>query len=170
MNLKATLVTYKNIGYQLLGLILVGLGIVGIVLPVMPTTIFFILALACFTRSSPKLAAWLLNHPRYGTTLRHWQDHKIVPTKAKWYAGLGMSLGFILLLMSDPAGWVIYLIAVIESVVMIYLISRPSALTQPQCNVMKQKQIKLLCIFMAVLIHGITIAIIIYKPVSGAIT
>ncbi|NMM40597.1 YbaN family protein [Pseudoalteromonas arctica] len=126
MNLKVTLVTYKNIGYQLLGLALVGLGIIGIVLPVMPTTIFFILALACFTRSSPKLAAWLLNHPRYGATLRHWQKHKVVPVKAKWFAGIGMLFGFILLLLSSPPWWVIILVAIIEMAVMAYLISRPS--------------------------------------------
>lgn len=70
MNLKVALVAYKNAGYQLLGLALVGLGIIGILLPVMPTTIFFILALACFTRSSPKLATWLLEHPRY--VIRNW--------------------------------------------------------------------------------------------------
>ncbi|MBE0377234.1 YbaN family protein [Pseudoalteromonas prydzensis] len=128
MNLKVTLVTYKNVGYQLLGLALVGLGIIGIVLPVMPTTIFFILALACFTRSSPKLAAWLLNHPRYGATLRHWQEHKVVPVKAKWFAGTGMLFGFILLLLSSPAWWVLVMVASIEIAVMIYLLSRPSKL------------------------------------------
>ncbi|MBE0458136.1 YbaN family protein [Pseudoalteromonas sp. KG3] len=128
MSLKVTLVTYKNVGYQLLGLALVGLGIIGIVLPVMPTTIFFILALACFTRSSPKLAAWLLNHPRYGATLRHWQEHKVVPVKAKWFAGTGMLFGFILLLLSSPAWWVLVMVASIEIAVMIYLLSRPSKL------------------------------------------
>lgn len=126
MNLKVTLATYKNVGYQLLGLALVGLGIIGIALPVMPTTIFFILALACFTRSSPKLAAWLLNHPRYGATLRHWQEHKVVPVKAKWFAGIGMLFGFILLLLSSPAWWVIILVATIEIAVMAYLLNRPS--------------------------------------------
>lgn len=94
----------------------------------MPTTIFFILALACFTRSSPKLAAWLLNHPRYGATLRHWQEHKVVPVKAKWFAGTGMLFGFILLLLSSPAWWVLVMVASIEIAVMIYLLSRPSKL------------------------------------------
>ena len=126
MNLKETLLAYKNVGYQLLGLVLVGLGIIGMVLPVMPTTIFFILALACFTRSSPKLTAWLLNHPRYGATLRHWQEHKVVPVKAKWFAGIGMLFGFILLVLSSPAWWVITLVATIEIAVMAYLLNRPS--------------------------------------------
>ncbi|MEH6394496.1 YbaN family protein [Pseudoalteromonas sp.] len=126
MNLKVTLVTYKNVGYQLLGLALVGLGIIGIVLPVMPTTIFFILALACFTRSSPKLTAWLLNHPRYGATLRHWQEHKVVPVKAKWFAGTGMLFGFILLSLSSPPWWILVMVASIEIAVMVYLLSRPS--------------------------------------------
>lgn len=128
MNLKETLIAYKNVGYQLFGLVLVGLGIIGMVLPVMPTTIFFILALACFTRSSPKLAAWLLNHPRYGATLNDWQEHKIVPIKAKWYAGIGMLFGFVILFMSSPAAWVLLVVAVIECSVMIYLLSRPSSL------------------------------------------
>ena len=126
MNLKVALVAYKNAGYQLLGLALVGLGVIGILLPVMPTTIFFILALACFTRSSPKLATWLLEHPRYGATLRHWHSHKVVPLKAKWFAGIGMLIGFIFLLYSSPHSWVIVLVAVVEVLVLTYLISKPS--------------------------------------------
>lgn len=126
MKVKSTLATYKNVCYQLLGLLLVALGIVGAVLPVMPTTIFFILALACFTRSSPKLAAWLLNHRRYGVTLQHWQTHKVVPIKAKWCAGIGMLLGLVVLMSSAPPWWVVTLVAIIELIVMIYLLLRPS--------------------------------------------
>ena len=105
---------------------LVALGIIGIFLPVMPTTIFFILALTCFTRSSPALEHWLLNHPRYGETLQQWQAHKVVPVKAKCYAAIGMLIGFIFLLYSAAPIWIIYLVAVIEISVMIYLILRPS--------------------------------------------
>jgi uncharacterized membrane protein YbaN (DUF454 family) len=130
MNLKAALVAYKNTGYQLLGLALVGLGVIGILLPVMPTTIFFILALACFTRSSPKLATWLLEHPRYGATLRHWHSHKVVPLKAKWCAGFGMFAGFVILVLSAPPSWVIALVAMIELAVMVYLLTRPSRIPE----------------------------------------
>ena len=127
MNVKTVLAASKNSCYQAVGLLMVALGIIGIALPVMPTTIFFILALACFTRSSPKLSAWLLNHPRYGESLRHWQEHKIVPTRAKFLAAFGMVLGYIFLLQSAAPVWVMYLVAVIEIGVLGYLINRPSA-------------------------------------------
>lgn len=108
------------------GIIFVGLGFVGMALPVMPTTIFFILALACFTRSSPKFANWLLTHPKFGEPLRLWHDHQVIPSKGKWGAGLGMLLGFIILAFSQPAIWVLMLVASIEMAVMAYIISKPS--------------------------------------------
>lgn len=108
------------------GIIFVGLGFIGMALPVMPTTIFFILALACFTRSSPKFANWLLTHPKFGEPLRLWQDHQVIPSKGKWGAGLGMLLGFIILVFSQPAIWVLMLVASIEMAVMAYIISKPS--------------------------------------------
>jgi len=127
VNIKTAFICYKNLWFKALGLLLVALGIIGIVLPVMPTTIFFILALTCFTRSSPELEKWLLNHPRYGATLQQWQAHKVVPVKAKCYAAIGMLIGFIFLLYSAAPIWVIYLVAAIEISVMIYLILRPSS-------------------------------------------
>ena len=131
MNIKATFIYYKNAWLKALGLLLVALGIVGIALPIMPTTIFFILALTCFTRSSPALEHWLLNHPRYGTTLQQWQIHKVVPIKAKCYAAIGMLIGFVFLLYSSAPVWVIYLVAVIELSVLVYLILRPSKPPKP---------------------------------------
>jgi uncharacterized protein len=130
MNIKAAFLSCKKVWLKVAGLLFVVIGIVGIALPVMPTTPFFILALACFTRSSPTLEQKLLNHPRYGITLQQWQAHQVVPLKAKYYAAIGMLLGFVLLLYSAPPLWVVYLVATIEISVLIYLILRPS--TPPQ--------------------------------------
>ncbi|MGE6463142.1 YbaN family protein [Pseudoalteromonas tetraodonis] len=127
MSIKNVFIYYKNFGFKLLGLLCVLLGIIGVVLPVMPTTPFLILALACFARSSAALESWLLNHPRFGTTLQHWRAHQVVPVKAKYAAGIGMLIGFIFLLYSSPPAWVIALVAVVEVLVLTYLISKPSA-------------------------------------------
>ncbi|AXV66720.1 DUF454 domain-containing protein [Pseudoalteromonas lipolytica] len=147
MNVRTVFTAYKNGCYQLLGLLMVGLGIIGIALPVMPTTIFFILALGCFTRSSPALSAWLLNHPRYGESLRYWQLYKVVPLRAKFLAGLGMAVGYFFLLQSAAPIWVMYLIAVIEVCVLGYLINRPSKPNHPtliQLNISTRLQLMLL--------------------------
>ena len=127
MKIQNVFIYYKNIGFKLLGLLCVLLGIIGVVLPVMPTTPFLILALACFARSSAALESWLLNHPRFGTTLQHWRAHQVVPVKAKYAAGIGMLIGFIFLLYNSPPAWIIALVAVVEVLVMAYLISKPSA-------------------------------------------
>ena len=66
-----------------LGLLCVGLAFIGIFIPGIPTTPFLIVALWAFAQSSKKFHAWLLNHKRFGTVLRNWESHKVVPIKAK---------------------------------------------------------------------------------------
>ena len=61
----------------------VGLGFIGIFVPGIPTTIFLIIALWSFARSSKKFHTWLLNHKRFGPILRNWESHKVVPIRAK---------------------------------------------------------------------------------------
>ncbi|QTL36401.1 MULTISPECIES: YbaN family protein [Pseudoalteromonas] len=117
---------------HLAGILCVALGFIGMALPVMPTTIFFILALACFTRSNPKLANWLLAHPKFGPTLHAWHTHQVVPVKGKWGAGLGMLLGFILLCMTTAPWYVLLGVALTELLVMAYLLSKPSELPVSQ--------------------------------------
>lgn len=126
MKIKNAFNYYKSLWFKLLGLLCVLLGIIGVVLPVMPTTPFLILALACFARSSAALESWLLNHPRFGTTLQHWRTHQVVPVKAKYAAGIGMLVGVIFLVCSSSPAWLISLVAVIEVFVITYLISKPS--------------------------------------------
>jgi hypothetical protein len=66
-----------------LGFGFVGLGTVGAVVPVMPSTIFFILALWAFKRSSPRFELWLLTHPVVGATLRDWDEHRAIRRRTK---------------------------------------------------------------------------------------
>ena len=70
------------------GLVSLGLGIVGIVLPILPTVPFILLASFCFSRSSERLHQWMLNHPKFGKSIRDWEVSGIIPRKAK-LAGTG---------------------------------------------------------------------------------
>ncbi|MDW7551221.1 YbaN family protein [Pseudoalteromonas peptidolytica] len=108
------------------GILFVGLGFIGMALPVMPTTIFFILALGCFTRSSPKLAHWLLTHPKFGPNLVAWQQYQVIPPKGKIGATVGMAIGLVILSLSAAPMWVIWVVASIEATVLCYIFSRPS--------------------------------------------
>lgn len=69
--------------YLVAGLLLVAIGIIGIFLPLLPTTIFLILASACFVKSSPKANEWLRNHKILGVYLKNYQDKTGFTVKAK---------------------------------------------------------------------------------------
>lgn len=69
-----------------LGVISLGLGLVGAVLPVMPTTPFLIVAALCFVRSSKRLHAWLTEHPLFGGQVRDYLAGHGIPLRAKYLA------------------------------------------------------------------------------------
>lgn len=69
------------------------LGIVGIFLPLLPTTPFVLLAAACFSRGSARCERWLLDHPRFGPMVRDWRQHRAVPLRAKQLATVMMTFG-----------------------------------------------------------------------------
>ena len=107
------------------GMLMVALGVIGAMLPVMPTTIFLILALACFSRASPRLEHWLLHHPRFGAPLRQWREHRAVSRRGKVLACVGMAIGFVAMCLGHPPWWVLVLVATMEVAVIIYLLRRP---------------------------------------------
>jgi len=65
------------------GLLCVGLAVLGIFLPVLPTTPLLLLALACFARSSERLHGWLLSHRIFGPVIVHWHETRSMPRSAK---------------------------------------------------------------------------------------
>lgn len=66
-----------------IGWLAIVLGTLGIVLPLLPTTPFVLLAAWCFARSSPRFHHWLLWQSPFGRYIRHWQQHRAMPPGAK---------------------------------------------------------------------------------------
>ena len=75
---------FPKIIYFSFGLFLTGLGLVGVIIPGLPTTIFMILAAACFFRSSTKMYNWVINHPLFGESVLRFRSGKGIPIKAKY--------------------------------------------------------------------------------------
>ncbi|WP_332769354.1 YbaN family protein [Phenylobacterium sp.] len=114
--------------FLVLGLIFSALGVVGAFLPLMPTTVFLILAAGCFARSSPRLEAWLMNHARFGSTLRAWRENGAIPRPAKVMACAGMVFGFVVFfLTAHPQAWLALTVAAALAACAVFVVSRPSA-------------------------------------------
>ena len=69
--------------YFISGVLLVAIGVIGIFLPILPTTIFLILASACFIKSSPQANEWLRNHKILGMYIKNYQDGSGLTVKSK---------------------------------------------------------------------------------------
>ncbi len=65
------------------GSISLGLGVLGIFLPLLPTTVFLLIAAACYARSSDRLYEWLLSHRLFGSYIRNWREHKAITRRTK---------------------------------------------------------------------------------------
>jgi len=105
----------------------VGLGAIGIVLPLVPTTPFLLVALWAFSRSSPEIAAKIRNHPIAGAYVRDWEDEGVIPIGAKILAVSMMAtmLGY-LHFGSGLPGWVVLTAGGVMLVAGAYILSRPS--------------------------------------------
>ena len=74
------------------GLLALLLGLLGAVLPGLPTTPFILLAAACFAQASPRLHSWLVQHRWLGPMVRDWEAHRSMPLRIKWLASGMMAL------------------------------------------------------------------------------
>ena len=81
------------------------LGLLGIVVPLLPTTPFVLLAAFCFSRGSQRWDHWLLNHPRLGPPVRDWRQHRAVPLRAKQWATAMMAASSLWAWWVIPSGW-----------------------------------------------------------------
>ncbi|WP_422376469.1 YbaN family protein [Roseibium sp.] len=118
--------------FKILGTGCVGLGLVGAFLPLLPSTIFFILAAGCFARSSPALEARILNHPVFGPPVIAWREHGAIGKKSKTLAVAGMAFGYgVFLFTSQPALWLGLGVGLFIAGCAAYVLSRPGVPKKP---------------------------------------
>lgn len=105
----------------IIGWLAVVLGTLGVVLPVLPTTPFILLAAWCFARSSPRFHAWLLYRSWFGSYLRFWQKHHAMPRGAKPRAILLILITFRISLWFVQMPWVRIMLLVILACLLFYM-------------------------------------------------
>lgn len=113
--------------WRALAVAALALAMAGAVLPVLPTVPFLILAAWAGGKGWPALESWLLNHSRYGPTLRRWRERGALPRRAKWLATGMMTLSAALLAFSPAPLAVKVGVPVAMGLVAAWLWRRPDA-------------------------------------------
>lgn len=124
----------KTLFWRSLVVIFITLGIIGAILPGMPTTVFLVLAAWAASKGWSEMDAWLLNHPKYGITLRNWRENGTVPRKAKWIASIMMLLSGILMLFTNAPFLVKVFTDLTMLIVAIWLWMRPESKVELELN------------------------------------
>ncbi|RPI46903.1 MAG: DUF454 domain-containing protein [Hyphomicrobiaceae bacterium] len=109
-----------------LGLLATACGVAGIVLPLVPTTPFLLLAAFAFARSSPRLHTWLVTHPRLGPPIDDCRRHGAISRRGKLAAVAVMvaTLGFSVA--TSARAWIILVQAIVLTGAAAFVLSRPS--------------------------------------------
>ncbi|HZN48312.1 MAG TPA: YbaN family protein [Ramlibacter sp.] len=116
---------------QALAAVCLVLALVGLVLPVMPTVPFLVVAAWAAARSSPRLHRWLLEHPRFGPSLRDWNEAGIVPRRAKWFCTVMMAGSAVSMPVFIPSRWLALVVLAIAcmAAILVWLWRRPETRT-----------------------------------------
>lgn len=126
MEIFITMAT-KRLLYVIAGAVFVVLGIIGLFLPVVPTSPFLLVAAACYARSSDTLYNKLLSNPMFGHIIREWRESGTIPKQAKWASILLITVSFsvsIALFLTEMASRI--LMGLIGLVVIVVLYRIPS--------------------------------------------
>lgn len=103
------------------------LAAIGIVLPVMPTVPFLVVAAWLAARSSPRLHHWLVTHKRFGSYLRDWNEAGVVPRRAKWFSTAMMGGSAACMPVFVPPDWAVFVVVPVTcmALVLVWLWRRP---------------------------------------------
>ena len=115
--------------YLLLAYLSLGLGVIGIFVPGLPTTPFVLLAAWAAARGSTRLHRWLQNHRVFGPMVRDWERERAVSRRAKRTATLTMALCAVLFFLTAPKWWMAAIGTACMAIVALWLWRRPEPQT-----------------------------------------
>ncbi|RFA29909.1 hypothetical protein CAI21_08765 [Alkalilimnicola ehrlichii] len=98
---------HRRVPYLCLSYVCIALGAAGVILPLLPTTPFLLLAAWSASRGSPRLDRWLRQHPRFGPVLRAWREERAVPLRAKKLAVALLASSWAILWLTGAPGWLL---------------------------------------------------------------
>jgi uncharacterized membrane protein YbaN (DUF454 family) len=109
---------WRRAAWALAGALALVVGLIGVVVPLLPTTPFVLLAAFCFARSSERCERWMLEHARFGPIVRDWRARRAVPLRAKQFATVMMATGCISAAFLLPArvAWLPALVCTVTAV------------------------------------------------------
>ncbi|MFT5487922.1 MAG: uncharacterized membrane protein YbaN (DUF454 family) [Paracoccaceae bacterium] len=111
-----------------LGWLCITIGLVGVVVPVLPTTVFLLIAAWAFSKSSDRFQRWLLEHPYLGPPVIAWRDRGAIPLKAKVLAIAMMTTSLSIIVFYVASDWVLpTVVGVIMAAAGLYVVTRPNA-------------------------------------------
>lgn len=83
--------------YFVAGVLSLATGLLGLVLPLLPTTCFILLAAYCFSKSSDRWYNWLISHPRFGSTILNWQKYRVIRVPIKCWASTMILISIVIM-------------------------------------------------------------------------
>lgn len=116
----------KKTFWLMIGLTSFLLGLVGILLPLLPTTPFMLLAAIAFANSYPKLHEWLIKHPHWGGIIQNWRDGGRIDKKSKLIAITFIAIMPLISIILNAPLWAIAIQSVILVIVGTFIFTRPS--------------------------------------------
>ena len=111
--------------WRLIAIVSVLLGVIGVVVPGLPTVPFMILAAWAASKGWPQLEHRLVNHKRYGPHISRWRENGSIPRRAKVYATAMMLFSVSVLILSDMPSWGVLVISCIMGLTLVWMWRRP---------------------------------------------
>lgn len=107
------------------GIVFVAVGAIGVVLPILPTTPFLLLAAFCFTRSSTKLHDWLLNHRSFGPLINNWDQYGSIDRRSKRVAIAVIVLSPVITILIGAPWWGLVAQIAVLTAAATFILTRP---------------------------------------------
>lgn len=121
----------SKVFFLTVGLVCVGLGALGTIVPLLPTTPFVLLAALCLTRGSTRLHSWLIAHRAFGPLIENWQSDRAIAPRAKIIALIGMAATLGLTVLVELPLPILLVQAVVLAAVATFIVSRPTPCRRP---------------------------------------
>jgi hypothetical protein len=108
------------------GIVFVIIGAIGVILPLLPTTPFLLLAAYCFARSSPRLHDWLLTHRTFGPLIKNWDDYGSIDPRSKRIAIVVILLTPLITIAVGVPWWALAAQLVVLGMATTFILTRPN--------------------------------------------